>query len=220
MLLHDDSYADIFNNLIALGVVTDHRRDAEEYVRRLHARTAAILRSVKPRKRKPSVFVVLGTGPDLHRRPGLLHRHADRAGGRPERRRRRQRAVRPLQRGGARCAPARRADRRPGHPPERVLGRAPWTALRAVREHHLYLLPDAAILERPRAPLQRRARLACRDARAGVDVNQDRRLYPTGPAAQRALVVAVDLQEPQASARARVGRIHRARQSRRRGGSR
>ncbi len=30
-----------------------------------------------------------------------------------------------------------------------ALGRAPWTSLRAVREHRLYVLPDAAILERP-----------------------------------------------------------------------
>jgi ABC-type Fe3+-hydroxamate transport system substrate-binding protein len=30
-----------------------------------------------------------------------------------------------------------------------VLTQLPWNALRAVKEHHVYTLPDAAILERP-----------------------------------------------------------------------
>ena len=30
-----------------------------------------------------------------------------------------------------------------------VAGKAPWSALRAVRLHHVYVLPNAAILERP-----------------------------------------------------------------------
>jgi iron complex transport system substrate-binding protein len=30
-----------------------------------------------------------------------------------------------------------------------VLNQPPWSALRAVKQHHVYTLPDAAILERP-----------------------------------------------------------------------
>ena len=149
MLLHDDSYADIFNNLIALGVVTDHRRDAEEYVRRLHARTAAILRSVKPRKRKPSVFVVLGTAPIFTvGRGSYIDTLIALAGGRNAA----GDVNAPYARYSAEALVARQPDVLIADPDihlSEVLGRAPWTALRAVREHHLYLLPDAAILERP-----------------------------------------------------------------------
>jgi iron complex transport system substrate-binding protein len=149
MLLHDDSYADIFNNLIALGVVTDHRRDAEALVRRLHARTAAILRSVKPRQRKPSVFVVLGTAPIFTvGRGSYIDTLIALAGG--------QNAAgdlnAPYARYSAEALVARQPDVLIVDPDVHLadaLGRAPWNALRAVREHHLYVLPDAAILERP-----------------------------------------------------------------------
>jgi iron complex transport system substrate-binding protein len=149
MLLHDDSYADIFNNLIALGVVTDHRRNAEEYVRRLHARTAAILRSVKPRKRKPSVFVVLGTAPIFTVGKGsYIDTLIAMAGGRNAA----GDVNAPYARYSAEALVARQPDVLIADPDihlRDVLGQAPWTALRAVREHHLYMLPDAAILERP-----------------------------------------------------------------------
>jgi iron complex transport system substrate-binding protein len=149
MLLHDDSYADIFNNLIALGVVTDHRRDAEAYVQRLHARTAAILRSVKPRVRKPSVFVVLGTAPIFTVGHGsYIDTLISMAGGRNAA----GDLGAPYARYSAEALVARQPDVLIADPDihlKDVLGQAPWTALRAVREHHLYLLPDAAILERP-----------------------------------------------------------------------
>ena len=149
MLLHDDSYADIFSNLIALGVVTDHRRDAEAYVRRLRARTATILRAVKPHKRPPSVFVVLGTAPIFTVGKGsYIDTLIAMAGGRNAA----ADINAPYARYSAEALVARQPDVLIADPDihlNDVLGRAPWTALRAVREHHLYVLPDAAILERP-----------------------------------------------------------------------
>jgi iron complex transport system substrate-binding protein len=149
MLLPDDSYADIFNNLIALGVVTGHRGDAEAFVRRLHARTAAILRSVKPRRRKPSVFIVLGTAPIFTvGRGSYIDTLIALAGGRNAAA---DLGV-PYARYSAEALVARQPDVLIADPDihlRDVLGQAPWTALRAVREHHLYMLPDAAILERP-----------------------------------------------------------------------
>jgi iron complex transport system substrate-binding protein len=149
MLLHDDSYADIFNNLIALGVVTDRRRDAEAYVRRLRARTAAILRGVKPHRRPPSVFVVLGTAPIFTVGKGsYIDTLIAMAGGRNAA----ADINAPYARYSAEALVARQPDVLIADPDIRlrdVLGQAPWTALRAVRGHHLYVLPDAAILERP-----------------------------------------------------------------------
>ncbi len=196
MLLHDDSYADIFNNLVTLGVVTGHERDAETFVRGLRARTAAILRSVTPRKRKPTVFVVLGTAPIFTvGRGSYIDTLIGMAGGRNAAGR--FRAVRALQCRDAGRAPARRADRRSRHPlgrrprstaVERVAGGARAPRLRADRRVDPGTSGPA---------LQRRARVAGLDAGARTDMNAERRLYPTGPAAQRALVVAVDLHDPQ-----------------------
>jgi len=149
MLLHDDSYDDIFSNLLTLGVVTDHARDAAGFVRRLHARTAAIQQSVKPRKRKPSVFVVLGTSPIFTVGKGsYIDTLIAMAGGSNAA----NDVAAPYARYSAESLLARQPDVLIADPTihlDDVLGQPPWSALRAVREHHLYVLPDAAILERP-----------------------------------------------------------------------
>ncbi|MEA2786655.1 MAG: cobalamin transport system substrate-binding protein, partial [Candidatus Eremiobacteraeota bacterium] len=54
MLLHDDRYEDIFRNLVTLGSTTGHHAEAVALVNRLHMRTSALVRSVKPRARKPA----------------------------------------------------------------------------------------------------------------------------------------------------------------------
>jgi iron complex transport system substrate-binding protein len=149
LLLHDDSYADIFNNLVALGTVTGHADAALSFVRQLHARTAAILRTVKPRARKPSVFVVLGTAPIFTvGRGSYIDSLIAMAGGRNAA----ADISAPYARYSAEALVARQPDVLIADPDihlNDVLNRAPWTSLRAVREHRLYVLPDAAILERP-----------------------------------------------------------------------
>ncbi len=149
LLLHDDSYTDIFENLATIGVLTGHRSDADALVRRLHARTAALLRSVKPRTRKPSVFVVLGTAPVFTvGRGSYIARLIAMAGARNAA----ADVNAPYARYSAEALVARQPDLLVVDPTVRlndVLGQAPWNALRAVREHRVYTLPDAAILERP-----------------------------------------------------------------------
>ena len=149
LLLHDDSYADIFNNLMALGVVTGHRDEATAFVQQLQAHTAAILRAVKPRARKPSVFVVLGTAPIFTvGRGSYIDTLIGMAGGRNAA----ADIAAPYARYSAEALVARQPDVLIADPDihlNDVLNRAPWTSLRAVREHRLYVLPDAGILERP-----------------------------------------------------------------------
>ena len=78
-----------------------------------------------------------------------------------------------------------------------MLTQTPWSALRAVSEHRVYTLPDAAILERPGPRYNDGLAWLIATLKQSPDVNADRRLYPTADAPQRALVVAVDLQDPE-----------------------
>jgi len=149
VLLRDDSYADIFANLTTLGALTGHAADAAAFVRSLRARTAAILRGVQPRARKPAVFVVLGTAPIFTvGRGSYIDTLIGLAGGRNAA----ADIAAPYARYSAEALVARQPDIVIADPDihlNDVLSRAPWTALRAVREHRLFLLPNAAILERP-----------------------------------------------------------------------
>lgn len=63
VLLADDSYQSIFDNIKALGTLTGRRPQAEATIARLHRRTAALTARTKYYVRRPSVFVVLGSGP-------------------------------------------------------------------------------------------------------------------------------------------------------------
>lgn len=149
LLLHDDGYDDIFHNLLELGTVTGHAADAVAFVQRLHARTAAITATVKRRARKPSVFMVLGTAPIFTvGRGSYIDTLIGMAGGRNAA----SDVAQPYARYSAEALLARQPDVLIADPDihlDSVLGQAPWNALRAVREHHVYVLPDAAILERP-----------------------------------------------------------------------
>jgi len=149
VLLHDDSFADIFANLVELGAMTGHERDAKALVARLHARTAALVRTVKRRGSKPAVFVVLGTAPVFTVGAGsYIANLIEMAGGRN--------AAGDIRAAYARYSAEALVARQPDllivDPTVRlndVLGQAPWNALRAVQRHRVYTLPDAAILERP-----------------------------------------------------------------------
>ncbi len=149
LLLHDDGYDDIFRNLIAIGAATGHTADAVALVKRLRARTQALVRTVKPRARKPTAFVVLGTAPVFTVGNGSYIEHLiELAGGRNA-----AADVRaPYARYSAEALVARQPDLLVVDPDihlNDVLSQPPWNALRAVKQHHVYTLPAAAILERP-----------------------------------------------------------------------
>ena len=149
LLLHDDSYADIFRNLVTVGTITGRRDAALALVARLRARTNALVRSVKPRKRKPSVFVVLGNAPVFTVGKGsYIADLVDMAGGRNAA----ADVNAPYARYSAEALVARQPDLLVVDPDvhlDDVLNQPPWNALRAVKQHRVYTLPDAAILERP-----------------------------------------------------------------------
>ena len=149
MLLHDDRYDDIFRNLITIGAVTGRRDAAVALVNRLRARTRAIVHAVKPRARKPAVFVVLGVAPVFTVGKGsYIATLIELAGGRNAA----ADVNAPYARYSAEALVARQPDLLVVDPSVRlndVLAQPPWNALRAVKAHHVYTLPDAAILERP-----------------------------------------------------------------------
>jgi iron complex transport system substrate-binding protein len=149
LLLHDDRYEDIFNNLERIGNVTGHRTQADALVGRLRARTNALVHAVKPRARRPSVFVVLGVAPVFTVGKGsYIATLIDMAGGRNAA----ADVAAPYARYSAEALVARQPDVLVVDPDVHVrdvLTQAPWSSLRAVREHRVYTLPDAAILERP-----------------------------------------------------------------------
>ncbi|HVN68376.1 MAG TPA: helical backbone metal receptor [Candidatus Binatia bacterium] len=63
VLLADDSFDSIFANLQRIGELTGHRREAAATIARLRSETARIAASTRRFVRRPSVFVVLGSGP-------------------------------------------------------------------------------------------------------------------------------------------------------------
>ena len=94
-------------------------RRSDALVKRLHARTAALVRSVKPRARKPAVFVVLGNAPVFTVGNGsYIENLIELAGGRNAA----SDIQAPYARYSAEALVARQPDvldRRPRHPPER-----------------------------------------------------------------------------------------------------
>jgi iron complex transport system substrate-binding protein len=149
MLLHDDGFDDIFHNLAAIGYATGREGDAAALVKRLRARTAALVHGVKRRARKPTVFVVLGNAPVFTVGHGSYIEHLiDLAGGRNAA----SDIQAPYARYSAEALVARQPDVLIVDPDihlNDVLNQPPWSALRAVKQHRVYTLPDAAILERP-----------------------------------------------------------------------
>jgi iron complex transport system substrate-binding protein len=145
----DDSLNDVYADLHGIGALVGRTREADALVARLKARTRE-LTAMRPRRaRRPSVFVVLGTAPiftvgngsyigSLIELAGAQNAAAD---------------VRaPYARYSAEALVARQPDALVVDPDvhlDDVAGKAPWSALRAVRLHHVYVLPNAAILERP-----------------------------------------------------------------------
>jgi ABC-type Fe3+-hydroxamate transport system substrate-binding protein len=148
VLLADDSYDQIFQNLAAIGVLTGRSTEARATIARLRRETAALHARTAAYARRPSVFVVLGSGPiwtagadsyittlielaggtnaasDLHTAYGQYSAEA---------------LVR-HQPDVLVADPATHLDA--------VLDRPPWRNLRAVRVHHVFFVnPD--LIERP-----------------------------------------------------------------------
>jgi iron complex transport system substrate-binding protein len=148
VLLSDDSFDDIFADLLALGRMSGHPSQSQRLVERLQRRTRELVRRL-PREPAPRTFVVLGVAPIYTvGDASYIARLIALAGGRNAA------ADLPLAYGRysaealvALAPDAIVADRQSGL--QGVLDRAPWTALRAVREKRVYFLDDADILERP-----------------------------------------------------------------------
>ena len=149
VLFHDDSLSDLEANLRRLGALTGRPAAANALLARLRARTAALTRSVVSHRRRPSVFVVLGTAPIFTVGEGsYIARLIELAGGTNAA----ANLPAPYGRYSGEALLARQPDAIVVDPAVRfgeVAANAPWNALRAVREHRVYTLPDAAILERP-----------------------------------------------------------------------
>lgn len=148
VLLNDDNYEDIFANILRVGELSHHRKNAEALVGNLHARTTALARSAPRRTRRPDVFVTLGITPIYTAGPSsYISRLIALAGGANAA------SIRdPYARFSADALIVRQPDIIIADPEVHlsdVLERPPWNSLRAVKLHHTYILPDAAILERP-----------------------------------------------------------------------
>jgi ABC-type Fe3+-hydroxamate transport system substrate-binding protein len=149
VLLHDDAFTDIFTNLRAVGTLTGHAKEAAATIERLQQTTAQLHARTRAFTRRPSVFIVLGSGPiwtagrssyiatliglaggsnaaaDLHAAYGQYSAEA----------------LLRTQPEVLVTDPAIRLDA--------VLDREPWRSLRAVRLRHVYTVVPAAIIERP-----------------------------------------------------------------------
>lgn len=63
VLLADDSYASIFNDISTIGELTGRRVAAGATIARLRRETATLIAQTRAYRHRPSVFVVLGSGP-------------------------------------------------------------------------------------------------------------------------------------------------------------
>jgi len=147
--LPDDTFDDVFTDIRTLGALTGRAAAAGALIASLHRQTAALRAGVGHAAHPPRVFVALGTGPIFTVGPQSYIATLIGLAGASD-------AVNSLS--GAygsysaeallRLQPdaivtdaATRLDT--------VLDREPWRSLSAVREHRVYVLADAALLERP-----------------------------------------------------------------------
>jgi iron complex transport system substrate-binding protein len=149
VLLPDAGYPSIFADLRELGALTGRSAHAGAVVARLQRETAALHAQTRAFKRRPSVFVVLGTGPIWTAgAESYIATLISLAGGTD--------AANGLHAAYGeysaeallRAQPDLLVADRDVHL-EAVLGREPWRSLRAVREGHVAIIDRAADLERP-----------------------------------------------------------------------
>lgn len=149
LLLPDDGYADIFSNLAAAGDLSGHAREADALTSKLAAETKEIRTQTYSFKRRPSVFVVLGTGPIWTAgKKSYIATLISLAGGRN--------AAGDLDASYGQYSPEALLRDQPDaivtDPSVRldaVLQNEPWRSLNAVRLKHVFTVDPAAMLERP-----------------------------------------------------------------------
>jgi len=149
IFLPDDSYDDIFTDLLAAGALSGHRHGAELLVARLSQETSQLRALTRGFKRTPSVFVVLGTGPIWTVGPrSYIATLIALAGGRDDA------GDLGVAYGEYSAEALLRAQpdaivTDPSVHLDAVLDREPWRSLRAVTLHHVFTVDPPAILERP-----------------------------------------------------------------------
>jgi iron complex transport system substrate-binding protein len=149
VLLPDDGYRDIFTNIVAAGDLSGHTREANELASRLSRETAQLHARTATFKRKPSVFVVLGTGPIWTAgKTSYIATLIALAGGRN--------AADDLHAAYGQYSPEALLREQPdaivSDPSvhlDAVLRSEPWRSLNAVRGKHVFTVNPAAMLERP-----------------------------------------------------------------------
>ena len=149
VLLHDDAFADIFNNLRAIGALSGHAKQAAATVASLQRTTAQLRRMTSRFKRSPSVFVVLGSAPIWTAgSASYIAELIALAGG--------TNAARDLHvaygQYSAEALLRQQPDLLVTDPAihlDAVLGQEPWHSLQAVRAGRIYAVEPAAIIERP-----------------------------------------------------------------------
>ena len=148
ILLKDDSYADLFDDIAALGAISGHTEQAQDLADDLRKQSAA-LRASEHFKHAPRVFLVIQALPIWTAGPqSYISTLIQFAGGRN--------AVSSLPQAYAQYNPESLVSLQPdviistkNAQLQAVIGREPWRSLRAVREHRVYVLNDDAILVQP-----------------------------------------------------------------------
>jgi iron complex transport system substrate-binding protein len=144
----DDSFGDLFADVEQLGRLSGHEREAKALIASLQTRTKS-LQASEHFKRRPTVFFVEQGLPIWTVGPqSYISTLIEMAGGRN--------AVQSLPQPYAQYSPEALVRLQPdaivatddAHV-DALLDREPWRSLRAVRDHHVFVLRDSGILVRP-----------------------------------------------------------------------
>ena len=149
VLLPDDGYRNIFTDIAAAGELSGHSREARELSARLSKKTAELHARTAAFTRKPSVFVVLGTGPIWTAgKKSYIATLITMAGGRN--------AGDDLTAAYGQYSPEALLRDQPDaivtDPSvhlNAVLQNEPWRSLNAVRDKRIFVVDPASMLERP-----------------------------------------------------------------------
>lgn len=148
-LLADDTYEDIFTDLRTLAKASGKSEAGSALERKLRAATANLRARAARFHHRPSVFVALGTGPIWSAGPNtFIGTLIDFAGGRD--------VASTLGSGWGQYSEEALVAAQPDviitsadEHLDQVLGREPWRSLKAVKEHHVFVLAHPDILYRP-----------------------------------------------------------------------
>ena len=144
----DDSYADIFRGITRLGELSGHRAQAAQLNARLRAQTAALQRKAHYRF-KPRVLFVEQAMPLWTIGPhSFIARLISLAGGTISTSDLKQTYAQYSTEAVLRSDPDAIVATDDARLPD-VLAREPWRSLRAVRQHHVFILSNSSIIVRP-----------------------------------------------------------------------